>query len=298
MRNLRELQEVNAQVQQEGVNTARSRNEEIRRRLANPGLYPEQVQQQQQYTTTGRQPTNPMNSNPTLANVFGNSGGYTSTGEGGQDASANSGSGYGMGMPGGLASGIGKGVGMAASMNGVPFGGILGTAIGGVLGGKSPDQQQQAMMNSILGAVVSGLTKGTPVGMMLGLASLFGFNPIQGFTEMLGLSDVTPGFEGGFMGTPGIGQGISGIGNTPGMDTSSPMGMSPNDLGMGITGIATGLQDAMAGFGTTSGMGLGSDPGPSGTGNRGDPAEGLGGDASDSGSSGDAADAGVGGGGY
>lgn len=140
-----------------------------------------------------------------------------------------------------IGSAVGFGVSTAAAMAGMnpAAAGIAGSLTGKAATGK--DINTETVVNAVAMAALNAAVPG------LGLvASITGFNPAQGFSEAFGLSDVTPGYEGGFFGKQGIGIGLDGgataNGNTPGFGAT--------DLGAGIsTGYGKGV-----GFGPDKGI--------------------------------------------
>ena len=234
-------------------------------------------------------------------------------GAGGGDASERGENPEGTSAPTGA---IGTAVGMGASLGvstglssmGVP-GAIAGVA--GSLAGRAA-QGKDVGLSDVVNASINTALNGAVPGLGIALGML-GFNPAQGLTEAFGLSDVTPGFEGGFFGKQGIGFGVdSGMAGS-----GTPAGFGANDLGSGLAGIngigpevgisAPGTQDIGGLQAAPTGLtaqdidisdivgainaispaedpgddpeapgigGVGDDPGPSGTGNTGNAAEG------------------------
>ena len=134
----------------------------------------------------------------------------------------------------------GDGVSGAPSGNtdGVGFGDLGLTGNVGLSDGVG--KTGQAIGNAAISGIVGALTGVTGLGT---LASLFGINVSQALSEMMGLTDTTPGFEGGLMGTPGIGEGINGgITGSAAADTgTTPDGFSPSDEGRGLAAPGPGL---------------------------------------------------------
>ena len=144
----------------------------------------------------------------------------------------------------------------APSFVGNIAGGLVGSAVG-------KGEVTEADMVDIGSKAVVGAILGTPAVTALSaveaISSLLGVNgPIAAMQEAFGLTNVTPGYEGGLFGTPGRGTGISGgINGSSSADAGQTPGYAPGDLGQGI-GLGTaaglsnqgqmgGLQGAMAG---------------------------------------------------
>ncbi len=153
-------------------------------------------------------------------------------GAGGGDASERGENPEGTSAPTGA---LGAAVGMGASFGvstglssiGVPgaIAGVAGSLAGRAAQGK--DVGLPDVVNASINAALNGAVPG--LGIALGM---LGFNPAQGLTEAFGLSDVTPGFEGGFFGKQGIGFGVdSGMAGS-----GTPAGFGANDLGSGLAG--------------------------------------------------------------
>lgn len=261
------LGKVNQEVLQERVNSLRNQKEEIRRRLQNPGLYPDQVAPiTQQQLAQSYRPAESLQ-RAALSDL------YNMAGRDQSDAYSSSdyaGPREGAGLSSLLAGGLGALAGQVAGRAGAgPLSGLISSMVSGALGKGDPSNK---IANS---AIKTGLSLAFPqLSPILGLMSLFGISPNfrQGLGELFGIDNVTPGYEGGFFGTQGIGSGLDasqgGFGYGTGIDTT-PAGYDSSDLGSGIgtTGMGLdtsqgGLQGAMSDtFGSTSysGSGLGSD---------------------------------------
>lgn len=159
----------------------------------------------------------------------------------------------GLGLGGTAAKAVGKAAEFGLALAGAPkaVSSVAGGVTTGLVGkGISAQDITNVAFNTLAVAL------GVP-GMAMAALGALGFNPTQGIAELLGISDVTPGFEGGFFGTPGVGTGVTaapgeGIGGF-GVQGSTP-GYGTSDLGSGIgtTGIGLGteqggLQGAMSG---------------------------------------------------
>ena len=178
--------------------------------------------------------------------------------------SSTSGRADGFGLSSGISSAVGKGVSTGLGFAGAPaaVAGLAGGLATGIAGkGISSEDMANLAMNAVAVAL------GVPGVAMTGLQAL-GFNPAQGLAEALGLSNTTPGFEGGFFGTPGLGLGIEGSISDTGVD-STPSGFGVGDLGGGIstgatTGISGGISVGFDSLGMSFGSGFG-DPADTGS---------------------------------
>lgn len=189
---------------------------------------------------------------------------------GGSQSQTTSGSFTGFGSTAGAAAKGATSVGL--SFAGAPAtvgniaGGLIGTAV-------SKGEVTEADMVDIGSKAVVGAIFGNPAVTALSavesISSLLGVNgPIAALQEALGLTSVTPGYEGGLFGAPGRGTGISGgIPGSSSADAGQTPGYDPGDLGQGI-GLGTsvglsnqgqlgGLQGAMDG--AFSGLGAAAD---------------------------------------
>lgn len=246
------------------INTLQNQKEEIRRRLQNPGLYPDQTSYTQQQYSQSYRPAEALQ-RAALSDIYNMQGG---SGQSDSYSPSNySGPSEGAGLNSLLAGGLGTIAGQVAGRAGAgPLSGLVSAMVSGGLG---KGNFSNKVTNS---AIKAGLSLAFPqLSPILGLMSLFGLSPNfrQGLGELFGMDKVTPGYEGGFFGTRGEGTGLDasqgGFGYG-GFDTT-PAGYSPSDLGSGIgtTGMGLGatqggLQGAMSGT-FSGGSGLGSDYG-------------------------------------
>ena len=164
--------------------------------------------------------------------------------------------GYSTGRTGGLglgetaASGAKAATSLALGYAGAPpaVANVTSSLVGGIANKGISDEDVANL------AISTALTTLGVPGLALGALSALGFNPAQGISEALGIANVTPGFEGGFFGSQGIGFGISGptiaLGisteNSGMSDGSTPAGYSGGDLGSGLS--YGGQTDTPAGF--------------------------------------------------
>ena len=171
----------------------------------------------------------------------------------------------GFGASRGVATAVGGAISVATGLLGAPA--VVGSFAGGIgKGVAGKGMTDQDMANLAISTIATAL--GAPGVAMAGLRAL-GFNPAQGLAEALDISDVTPGFEGGFFGTAGLGKGVSGgissdVSGTPsgfsegdlgggvsyGGQSDTPAGYSEGDLGSGITG---GMSTGFSGGNSSSG---------------------------------------------
>lgn len=202
-------------------------------------------------------------------------------------------------VPNSVAGLIGTAVSTAAQMAGLDSLAAKGLG-GGVKGGVSGKGVGVGVIDGVFDGMLAALG---PVGALAAMGlNAAGFSLGRGISEARSPTHEAPGYEGGFFSDPGKGIGVSvdpsaGVGGWGGLE-GDVAGYGTGDLGNGIgtTGIGIGstglggLQGAMADtFGglsdigsdpsasnsTGGGGGYGSDPGPSGTGNSGNPGEGL-----------------------
>ena len=149
----------------------------------------------------------------------------------------------GLGASPGVATAVGVAISAATGLLGAPA--AVGSIAGGVgkgIAGKGMTDQDMA--NLAISTIATAL--GVPGVAMAGLGRL-GFNPAQGLAEALGISDVTPGYEGGFFGTAGLGSGLRG--GISSDVSGTPSGFSEGDLGGGIGTDSSPSSDTPAGFG-------------------------------------------------
>ena len=192
--------------------------------------------------------------------------GGASDGSGAQGGTASTATGPSGGL-GGLAGSIASAATSTGfSLAGAPAG--VGTAAGGLVGaavGKGSVSEADVATATAKGVVAAtlGPTVAGVLGIAEGLASMFGVNgPYAALAEALGLTNVTPGFEGGLFGTPGRGGGISatdgGIGASPGEgygglgnSLSGAFGVTSTPgvgYGVSIGGLQAAMQDAFPGL--------------------------------------------------
>ena len=166
---------------------------------------------------------------------------------GGSQSQTTSGSFTGFGSAAGAAA---KG----ATSAGLSFAGApatVGNIAGGLIGAAvSKGEVTEADIVDIGSKAIVGAFFGNPAVTALSavesISSLLGVNgPIAALQEALGLTSVTPGYEGGLFGSPGRGTGISGgVPGSSSADAGQTPGYDPGDLGQGIgLGTAIGLSN-------------------------------------------------------